>query len=110
MDNFLAVRVEAENLETESFYKGKYANLLKNQIASYSKLLPENSLLLKNLIDSKFEAMTVEVNFDLQQEMKRLSKVAIVVAMVSILITALNSNWTEVKKNAEATREWAQGK
>jgi len=110
LDNFLAIRVEAENLETESFYKGKYADLLKNQIASYSKLLPENSLLLKNLIDSKFEAMTVEVNFDLQQEMKRLSKVAIVVAMVSILITALNSNWTEVKKNAEATREWVQGK
>jgi len=110
LDDFLVAMIEGNDLRTNNFQEIKYSAFLKSKIEFSSNLLLETSLSIKSFLDKSFESATTETNFNLQHEMKRLSRVTIFITMVSIGITIFNSNWTEVKKNAESFRSLLQGK
>lgn len=110
LDEFLVIMIEGNDLRTNNSPEIKYSAFLKSKIESSSNLLLETSLSIKSFLDKSFESATTETNFNLQNEMKRLSRVTIFITMVSIGITIFNSNWAEVKKNLESFRVTLHGK
>src|SRR5690606_5299753 len=101
LDVFLSHVVKGHDLRTTSFYQTEYSEFFSEQIAFALNQLPKTSLSIKSFLDKEFESVTTEVNSSLQKEMKYLTRVTILIAMLSVAITCLNTDWNEVEKKAE---------
>jgi len=104
LDVFLSHVVKGHDLRTTSFYQTEYSEFFSEQIAFALNQLPKTSLSIKSFLDKEFESVTTEVNSSLQKEMKYLTRVTILIAMLSVAITCLNTDWNEVEKKAESFR------
>jgi len=111
-DKNLFLRLKSENLNNSinnEKYSYSYADSFKSKFSLSSVQLTEKVQHIKKYLEKEFDSVTTEVNFNLQKEMKRLTRMAILISMFSVVITGFNTNWDFVKKNAESFRELVVG-
>lgn len=111
LDKELFRSLKTENLKVSSKYVNPYdyADSFKSKFSFSSAQLTEKSQHIKKYLDKEFDSVTTEVNFKLQKEMKYLTRVAIFIAMLSVAITCLSTDWNEMEKKAEVLRALLTG-
>lgn len=104
LDVFLTAVVKSKSLKTGSLYETEYSEFFSEQINFSLNQLPKISLSIDSFLKKEFEAVNTEVNLNLQEEMKRLARIAILVSMFSLFITGVNTDWNNVQKRMESLR------
>ena len=104
LDEELFRSLKTEKLKVSSNYADShdYADSFKLKFSFSSAQLTEKSQLIKKYLEKEFDSVTTEVNFELQKEMKYLTRVAIFIAMLSVAITCLSTDWNEIEKKSES--------
>lgn len=86
---------------TSKFQSGDYdlrdfSDYCEIYIKHYEKILIENSQSINSLLEKELNGLSLEVNYNLQQTIKKLTYVAIFIALLSLGVTAITADFNKL--------------
>ncbi|HAV5606148.1 TPA: hypothetical protein JI126_08530 [Acinetobacter baumannii] len=69
---------------------------MKPNFNHYEKILIENSQSINSLLEKELNGLSLEVNYNLQQTIKKLTYVAIFIALLSLGVTAITADFNKL--------------
>jgi hypothetical protein len=105
--DFLSYGLKKLNfISTSEIHNFKYNQYFTDKVDFHSKLLIKNSESLKKLLEIKFNSLTTETNYKLQNRMKWMTIATTIVAIISLIIAIIGIDYDKSKIRLENIRNY----
>ncbi|MDF0628585.1 hypothetical protein [Acinetobacter nosocomialis] len=103
--DFLSYGLKKLNfMSTSEINNFEYNQYFTEKVNFQSKLLIKNSESLKKLLEIKFNSLTTETNYKLQNRMKWLTIMTTIITIISLIIAIIGIDYQKSKINLESIR------